>query len=484
MQVEAEMHWDVVIVGSGVAGLSAAVAAHDAGASVLVLEKSTFVGGTTALSGGVIWIPGNDHMAELGMTDSPTDALTYLRQVTCGREPDAGLLQVYVDAGAAVLRELEASTPLRCTAPPAYSDYYADRPGGRRAGRSVEPEPFPGSILGEWSRLVPRSPFLLSVTAAELHRYGSLMHPEIVRLASDRNQSGGRGGGGAGGGACGRGVLDRSVRVVTEARVGRLTTAEGAVTAVEYAEGGERRRVSASGGVVLASGGFEWNDGMTRAFLGHAVAPLTAPTNEGDGLRMAMEAGAQLANMTSYWGQPATIDPTLTVDGRPVLQFVPGRDRPGSIVVNRYGHRFVNEGVAYHDFVRVFSQFDPVAHDYPNEPPVWMVFDEAMRRRTPMLSIDPNRPAPAWLPSAETIDGLARTVGIDPLGLSDTVERFNHNAARGEDPDFHRGTVWFEAFMSDGPRPETCLAPITEPPFYALEIRDGTIGTNGGPRID
>ena len=106
------MHWDVVIVGSGAAGLSAAVAAHDAGASVLVLEKSTFVGGTTALSGGVIWIPGNDHMAELGMTDSPTDALTYLRQVTCGREPDAGLLQVYVDAGAAVLRELEASTPL------------------------------------------------------------------------------------------------------------------------------------------------------------------------------------------------------------------------------------------------------------------------------------------------------------------------------------------------------------------------------------
>src|SRR5437764_11236096 len=122
MQVEAEMHWDVVIVGSGAAGLSAAVAAHDAGASVLVLEKSTFVGGTTALSGGVIWIPGNDHMAELGIADSPTDALTYLRLVTCGRAPDEGLMQVYVTTSAGVLPELEGCTPLRCTAPPAYSD--------------------------------------------------------------------------------------------------------------------------------------------------------------------------------------------------------------------------------------------------------------------------------------------------------------------------------------------------------------------------
>ena len=476
----ASEQWDVVVVGSGAAGLAAALAAHDAGASVLVLEKSTFVGGTTALSGGVIWIPCNHHMAEVGVDDSRADAVTYLQHVTHRREPDPGLLEVYVDAGAGVLQDLEATTPLRCSAPPRYSDYYADLPGSRRAGRSVEPLPFPGSTLGAWSALVPRSPFLVNVTAAELTTYGSPLHPEVVRLAEGRQDDDVRVRGSALVAALLRGVLDRGIPVRTEAPATRLITADGGVTGVAYPSSS----IDARGGVILASGGFEWNETLTQAFLGHSVAPLTAPTNEGDGLRMAMEVGAQLANMTSYWGQPATVDPTLTVNSKPVLQFVPGRDRPGSIVVNRRGNRFVNEGVAYHDFVRAFSIYDPVGREYPNEPPVWMIFDEAMRRRTPLMSIAPDAPPPDWLPASTTIDGLARTVGIDPAGLCATVERFNHNAKRGVDPDFHRGTVWFEAFMSDGPRPETCLAPIAEPPFYALEIRDGTIGTNGGPRID
>jgi hypothetical protein len=144
----------------------------------------------------------------------------------------------------------------------------------------------------------------------------------------------------------------------------------------------------------------------------------------------------------------------------------------------------VNEGVAYHDFVRAFSVFDPVSREYPNKPPVWMIFDEPMRRSTPILSIVPDEAPPAWLPSAGTIDGLARAVGIDPVELGATVERFNGSAVHGVDPDFQRGTVWFEAFMTDGPRPESSLAPLIEPPFYALEICDGTIGTNGGPSID
>jgi succinate dehydrogenase/fumarate reductase flavoprotein subunit len=317
-----------------------------------------------------------------------------------------------------------------------------------------------------------------------LTEHGSPISPEIVRLASHREVNDIRVRGSALVAALLRGVLDRAVDIVTEARVERLTTRGGDVVGVQFVDAGGRRCIDVRGGVVLASGGFEWNGAMTRAFLGHEVAALTAPTNEGDGLRMAMEAGAQLANMTSYWGQPATVDPTLTANGRPVLQFVPGRDRPGSIIVNRHGRRFVNEGIAYHDFVRAFSVFDPVSREYPNEPPVWMIFDEAMRRSTPMLSIVPDEPAPSWLTSAATIEGLAHLVGIDPPGLCTTVKQFNHNAVHGLDPDFHRGTVWFEAFMADGPRPESSLAPVVEPPFYALEIRDGTIGTNGGPAID
>jgi succinate dehydrogenase/fumarate reductase flavoprotein subunit len=475
---------DVVVVGSGAAGLAAALSAHDAGASVLLLEKAFHVGGTTALSGGVIWVPCNDHMAEVGIDDNRTDALRYIRQLTGGRDPDPSLIEVYVDAAAGVLRDLEANTPLRCVAPPRYSDYYADLPGGRRAGRSVEPVAFPGSALGSWSARVQKSPFLVQVTAAELIEHGSPISLEVLRLAMDRHVNDVRVRGSALVAALLRGVLDRSIDVVTEARAERLTIVGDEVVGVQFAEGDGRRCVDVRGGVVLASGGFEWSGAMTRAFLGHEVAPLTAPTNEGDGLRMAMQAGAQLANMTSYWGQPATVDPTLTAGGAPVLQFVPGRDRPGSIIVNRHGQRFVNEGIAYHDFVRAFSVFDPVTRRYPNEPPVWMVFDEAMRRSTPMLSIVPDRPAPAWLPSAGTIEALARTVGIDPDGLCATVARFNDNASHGVDPDFHRGTVWFEAFMTDGPRPESTLAPLTEPPFYAVEIRDGTIGTNGGPSID
>ena len=456
---------DVIVIGSGAAGLSAATLAADGGSTVVILERADMVGGTTGVSGGMPWVPLNHHLADVGMTDTAEEALTYIRRLTLGREPSSELVETFVEHADHAIAYLEEHTPVEFSAPPMFSDYYADLPGGKVCGRSIEPVPFPAAAeLGEWAPLVRTSPFMPRLTMEEGGRYLAYGEAPDYGLVATRERDDIRVLGGALAAALFKGVLDRNIPVRTGVRVKELVSRQGTIVGVRAEQDEAPLLVGARRGVVLACGGFEWNEQMVQAFIGHPIDPLSPPYNEGDGHIMAMEAGAVLANMWSYWGQPALLDPDVTYEGRPALQFSTGRNMPGSIIVNKRGERFVNEGTSYQDMPRSFGIFDPVAIDYPNEAPVWMVFDHRLRESTMILSMVPGGTIPDWVESAPTLRELSARIGLDPDALERTVDRFNLHAAVGEDPDFHRGTVWWEAFMSGGPSPRNASVRSTHRP--------------------
>jgi 3-oxosteroid 1-dehydrogenase len=478
---------DVVVLGSGAAGLVAATLAHDGGADVLVLEKADLIGGTTGVSGGMPWIPMNRHMAEVGQTDSREEALTYIRRLTLGREPDPELVEVYVDTAPEMLDYLETKTPVRMTAPRTFNDYYAHLPGGKRAGRSIEPAPFDARTeLGDWAAKVRTSPHLPSLTMEEGAKFLRGDEPPDLELVAEREEADVRVLGPALVAALFKGLLNRGVDVLTGSPARELVVADGEVIGVQVERAGAPELVGARKGVVLACGGFEWNTAMVKAFIGQDIEPLSPPHNQGDGHRMAMEAGAELANMTSFWGQPAILEPGVTFEGRPMPQMGSLRSVPGVILVNKHGRRFVNESVTYQDFPKVVGRFDPVTIDYPNEAPQWLVFDQRVKDTAVVLpSVLPGMPAPDWIDQAPSIAELAGRIGLDPAALEATVARWNELVAAGEDADHHRGTMAFEAQMSGrDPAPETCMAAVAQPPFYAIALHNGALGTNGGPRID
>lgn len=472
---------DVVVVGSGGAALVAATLAHDGGAEVLVVEKDTMLGGTTAVSGGAMWLPGNHHMAEAGIEDSRDDALAYLRRLADGREPDPELLEVFVDTAPEMLRYLEDHTPLRTHISP-LPDYYWPWgiPGSRAVpARAVEPNPYPvGSELPEWKdRLVSRGTLMSLGAATTLTEDFSPQTPELLAELARREAEDIRPKGAALVAMLFKGLLERGVETLlaTPAR-GLVLDDDGDVVGVRVEHEGRALVVGARRGVVLACGGFEWNADLVRAHIGYDVYPLSPPNNVGDGLLMAADAGAALANMTSYWGTPVMFDPDITRDGEPVPQFEWGRGAPASIVVNRHGQRFANEALPYNDFPKAFGAYDAERVEFPNAAPGYLVFDQTVRDGQRLLSMLPGEPTPAWVPRADTIRGLAERIGIDPDALEATVQRYNEHAARGEDPDFGRHRV---GLMAPGQ-----VAPIEQPPFYALAIHPGALGTNGGPRID
>jgi 3-oxosteroid 1-dehydrogenase len=239
-------------------------------------------------------------------------------------------------------------------------------------------------------------------------------------------------------------------------------------------------------GVILASGGFEWSRDLCARFLGGPLThPNSPPGNEGDGLRMAMAAGADLGNMTEAWWCPSLAIPGEEYDGR---QLHRGdfaiRSLPHSLLVNRAGRRFVNEAQNYNDLMKPFHAFDPGRYERPNLP-AWLVIDQQYVDRYMLLTWLPGMKLPEWLPREATLEALAARVGIDPAGLASTVKRFNAFAVEGVDRDFGRGDSLYDRFYGDPDhRPSPNLGPVEKPPFYALEVHPGAIGTKGGARVD
>jgi succinate dehydrogenase/fumarate reductase flavoprotein subunit len=472
---------DVVVVGSGGAALTAATLAHDGGAEVLILEKAGMLGGTTAVSGGVAWLPGNHLMEKAGVDDSREDALAYLRRVTAGSEPDPQLLEVYVDTAPEVLRYLEDHTPLKTHISP-IPDYYWTWgiPGNRPVpARAVEPDPYPvGRELPEWAdRLVKRGTLMSLGTATTLTEDFMPQTPELLEELRRREEEDVRPKGAALIARLFKGLLERGVEARLETPAQELVIDEsGDVVGVVARREGHPWRVGARRGVVLACGGFEWNPELVHAYIGYDVKPLSPPNNVGDGLAMSMAARAKLANLNSYWGTPVMFDPDITRDGELVPQFEWGRGAPASVVVNRKGLRFANEALPYNDFPKAFGQYDPEAIEFPNAGPGFLIFDRTVRDAQRILSMYPGQPDPEWVAKAASISELADRIGLDRRNLESTIARYNEHARRGEDPDFRRHE---RGLMAPGE-----VAPIEQPPFYAVEIYPGALGTNGGPQID
>lgn len=500
---------DVVVVGSGAGALLAACRAHDNGQSVLIVEKTHLYGGTSAVSGGGIWIPNNDHIESDGGSDSQDDALAYLRAATKG-EVDETKLRAYVTHAPEMLRYAEVRTHVKYRANPYYADYYQHLPGAKLGYRSLDAEPFDGKLLGDdILKMRETSPTMLifsrvtmstneAVTLLSrasgwrkcaLKVLGNYMLDLPWRLRSRRDRRLNMGS--ALVGALRLSLLDRKVPLWLNAPMKSLVVEDDRVTGVVVEQDGRDIAVRAKKGVILATGGFESNQEMRELYLPKPTRSewTAAPRcNTGDGIKAGIDIGAAIGNMQHAWWTP-----TIQVPGEEKPRgLFSERALPGCIVVNRLGKRFANEAQDYLDFV--LAMYEDHARTGANLP-AWMIFDSRFRRKYnagPLVSssILPDRFHPQrWLGHVyfrgETLDDLASQIGVDTLELGQSVERLNDYARTGVDLEFNKGGNAYDTFYGDhSVKPNPCLAPLEQGPFYAIRLDAGDIGTKGGLMTD
>jgi 3-oxosteroid 1-dehydrogenase len=462
---------DVVVVGSGAAGLSAALAAGVGGARTVLLEASTRWGGATGVSGGQAWVPGHHH----GPPEDPDDALAYLIAHTEGRDPE--LLRAFVIAAPRMAVFVERYSPVRWT-PMTAPDSFPDG----RSGRNIDVEPVATGELGPWEEIGWPPPYPPLLTNAEVERLGLMIGGELPFELLGQRAAAGQVALGAGlvvgllHGCRAAGVELRRDRRVT----GLLPRPGGGVGGVRTAEGD----IAAARGVVLACGGFEHDARMLRDLVGGYEHPVSPPTARGDGLRLAAAAGAALARTTESWSWPVLVDPYATWPGsdvpRPALA-ITERMLPHAIWVNRAGRRFVDESA--HNCALALAETDP-ATGAPRNLPAWVVVDASFRERYPLAGAAPDAPLSPRVRTADTLAGLAAAIGVDGAGLAETVARFNKDVADGVDGQFHRGETPYDRSGGDPTAAHPNLGAIERPPFHAVPLEAGLVGTKGGPRTD
>lgn len=458
----------VVVVGSGAAGLAAALAASGAGADVLVLERAPAVGGTTAMSGGVVWMPANGRHGLGGpVDDSAEDAYAYLGAAADG-DVDVELVEAFVSDARRVADEIEQRTPLEWEVLEHWPDYRGELPGAKTGGRSLWPRSL--RLAAEVEARVQVAFDQPSATPTD---------PSVP--ANDGVVLRGHVRGRALVGGLLSALVDAGVEVRTLARASALFVEGGRVAGVIVDGQFE------AGRVVLASGGFQHDSVLVDEFLaGAPIVPMGSAGCGGDGLRMARAVDAVLGNTARGWWMPAMHVPGEEVEGVAHYRPLHGeRAQPGAIMVDRTGRRFADEAQNYGDVGRTMQLAGAGRAElrYPAAP-CWLVFDAAYRRRYPVGPLEPGSPDPDWLVRADDLDGLARVMGMASGTLQDTVTRFNAGAAVGEDPDFGRGSFPYDRWIGDPSAPHPTLAPLCEAPFYAIEVHLGCMGTKGGPRTD
>jgi 3-oxosteroid 1-dehydrogenase len=497
-EADAAAEFDLVVVGSGAAGMTAALTAAQRGATVVVLEKTGAFGGSTARSGGGIWAPGNAVLRRAGVVDTAEEAAAYLAHVA-GPDSPAALQRAFLEHCPAMLDLVLAATPLRLTWVPGYADYYPEAPGGRACGRSVEPEPLNGRLLGpELARLNP--PYLpvpagVAITQAD-YRWLTLgpRHPRAMlagakvagrlvrsRLLGQRMLSLGQ----ALAAGLRAGLAASGVPVWLQTPLTGLVVTDGRVTGVRVRRDGAPTVIRASRGVLIAAGGFERNEEMRRRYQ---QAPIGADWttgavgNAGDGIVAGQQAGAALALMDdAWWG------PSLALPGGPYFCLAE-RNLPGCLLVNGAGARFVNESAPYVDAVHAMYAGNTAENPHI---PAWLIFDQRYRDRYVFAGLPPGRAFPRrWYAAgavfrAPDLAGLGDAIGVDPGALAKTVARFNEFARAGRDEEFGRGDSAYDRYYGDPRnRPNPNLAPLAKPPFYAARIVPGDLGTKGGLRTD
>lgn len=500
-----DQEFDVVVVGSGAGGMTAALCAQAEGLSAVVLEKSDKYGGTTAVSGGGIWIPCNDDIAKNGGQDSYEEALTYMKHLTAGEVPQARI-EAYLKNAPEMVRYLRKTCDVQFRGVKLYPDYYPDQPGGKNGYRSMEPVEFNAALLGdEFNR--QRPPFAgtqvmgrLSMNQVEAHTLFTkgkgwiklimvMMLRYWVDIAwrlktkRDRRLTLGQ----ALVATLRNAMLKKNIPLLLESAFESLIEENGRVAGVRLVQRGKTLRFAARKGVVLASGGFESNQQMREQYLPKPTrAEWTGapPINHGDGIRAGLALGAKLGFMNLTWGSPTVAVPGASSQTTLFVE----RCMPHCIIVNQKGKRFVNEAAAYPDVVTAMYEDNARGN---GAVPAWMVFDATFRHKYPAGIFLPGQMQPdaalpkEWLDKvyyrADTLEALAAKIGVDAAGLKETVGKFNQYAVNGVDPEFRKGNTTIDRYYSDPQhKPNSCLGPVEKAPYYALRLDPGEIGTKGG----
>lgn len=493
--------WDVIVIGSGAAGFAAAVTACCKGLSVLMLEKAPQFGGTSAISGGAVWIHDSDQARKVARSGSPQKIETYLQTIIGEANYRQDLVDAFIHSGREALAFLEKEGAVKYSLRPLSPDYYPDEPGAVDAGRALEVVEYDGRELGEHFRdLRSPPPGMMLFGGMMVNRVDiqhfldirrslrSLSHCSklLLRFGRDRlkHHRGTRL-------AMGNALVARMATLAfrkgmvlkLNVNVLALTERDGEVTGVEIEHDGQKQTFEARCGVVLAAGGFAAGKLAERYRPNtHEHYTMSPATNDGAALRLGSAVNAREgADLPSnfFWAPVSILHrPDGTQERFPHL--VTDRAKPGIIAVNQRAVRFVNESNSYHHFASAMQSRAENA-------PCFLLCDaQAMKRYGLGLA----RPAPVnndalvkagYLHKANTLAELAQQLGLDPQTLGETVARYNRDAAAGVDPEFAKGGNSYNRAMGDpGHQPNACNAPLTNAPFYAVTLYTGDLGTSRG----
>ncbi len=499
---------DVLVVGSGAGAMTAAVAAKAEGAAnVLMVEKSDVYGGTSAMSGGGIWIPNSHYARAEGVDDSAEEALTYLKAVI-GDEVSEERLKAYVDKAPEMLEYMANNSKVKFETVP-YSDYYPEKPGGKEGHRTHQPAPMNAGKLGKEFDLLREQPsqvkvmgkftmtmkegrafltqakgWMFTLVLMVLRYYADI--PGRLKGSRSRRLTMGN----ALSGQLRWSMLERNIDLWLKSPMTELIEENGVVVGAVVDRDGSSVRIKAKRGVIIGAGGFEHNQVMRERYLPQPTSSEwsgSQENNTGDGILASEKVGADKALMEHAWWAPSVRIPGWE---RPFIIFAE-RSLPGLVIVNKAGKRFANEAAPYLESgLAFYTANTPEAPTVPSH----VVFDATFRHKFPFGPIVPGYTMPdgklskrIWkvLKKADTIEELAGLIDVDASALAETVSKNNEYAKTGVDVEFHRGESYYDRYYGDANNtPNPCIAPIAKPPFYAIPIHPGDIGTKGGVCTD
>ncbi|MFC1878570.1 FAD-binding protein [Chloroflexota bacterium] len=495
MKTEWDLQVDLIVVGSGGGGMTAALVGKSLGLHTLLIEKTDFYGGSTARSGGGLWIPNNYLLTQDGVGDSLEEARTYMQHTVGDRVPQQ-LQEAYLMHAPRMIEWLRDHSEVQFQRMPGYADYYPERPGGLAAGRSLEPVPFDGKKLGA-ERAYLRVPMAeapggLAFTSSEYQKLGMIISTSsgkrtavkaVARLVRDRFK----------GVRCltmGQALSARLryALMLADIPLWRRTTFQelvvqnSRVTGVVAEKDGRTIRFNAQKGVILAAGGFPHNQAMRQEYLPAPTSTdwtVACDGNTGDAIQAGIQLGAAVDLMDDAWWGPSSCPP----NEEPFFH-VGERAYPGGLIVNGLGQRFVNESAPYIDVINAVYRRNS---DESPHIPLHFIFDQRYRDRYMFGLFFPMAPIPrryfenGYVRRAGSIAELAQQIGVDGASLLQTIKRFNQYARAGKDLDYGRGDSAYDKYYGDpNVLPNPNLAPLEKPPYYAIRMWPGDLGTKGG----
>lgn len=500
--------FDVIIVGSGAGGMAAALVCRSAGLDVCVLEKTAYFGGSTAVSGGAMWLPGNEHAKRLGLEDTRDAVLAYLQAIIGNRmQPD--LVNAYLDNAPHMVAFMEQKTDVRFVARKYSPDYQPDIDGAALGGRTLDPAPFDARLLGsDFNKLRPPFQSFMAFQGMMVNRtdidhllasfksFVSFRHSlallaqyGVARLKYKRGTRL------LMGNALSARLLKSAIDAGISLRLGTavedIIFAEKSVQGVKVRSSGETHRVMARRAVVLATGGFPHDESQAKKLIPlplmhYSMAP---EGNSGDGIRMGLAVGGSLSENNKNAAFYAPVSIMKNSDGTTTRfpHLIMDRQKPGLVAVNQAGKRFVNEASSYHEFVEAMYESNE------NSPaiPAFLICDHLFLKRFGLGLV---RPGPrslhpfiesGYLVKDKSIAGLAAKLGLPPEALQTTIAKMNDYAQTGHDLEFFKGSNEYNRYLGEPlHRPNPCLGPIKQPPFYAVRVYPGNIGTATGLKVD